>query len=293
MSTTRMMTGVGYAYDPGEQVNGLSVVRMVRRNPPAYEMRCGRCMSLSTESHRDIQHGHVQCRNSACRLGKLQGVNEANESLAQFTRREEERERQRTRALEDQFKSLHRQIAKTTTEYVSGGWDKSFYLDPRTEAIAADMEHSQYEQQVFVQNEVDSFIRQTPEYRPTQKNSEAIMSYVERNGGWRFGIITIPTLTAAYKRLDELGMLERHSDVQPEPQTLESVYEPIVETRIEEPKPAPKTTVTGIDPANGLPREYTRREVDLMSSEQYRRCFAVTKSMLALPNRGPDSRLPR
>lgn len=108
----------------------------------------------------------------------------------------------------------------------------------------------------------------------------SIKAYFGRN---EIRLVSAPMLTALIQRYAEARLLPERPAPEPEP-------EPIPEPT---PGPLAPQTFKGIDPETGLERDYTAREVDRMSSDEYRRVFRIYAEHLVLPNVGPGPRAGR
>jgi hypothetical protein len=111
---------------------------------------------------------------------------------------------------------------------------------------------------------------------PAQNNMRQLFGYLERNSVF---ISSPEMLKRAALRLDYYHLLELRPPEPPAPPR------PYVNLTVEE-TPAPPT-YTGWDEATGDERQFTQRQVDLMSADQYRRLFRVKRSDMILPNSGP------
>lgn len=247
----------------GQSINGLQVVGMVERRPvPRYTVRCTRCGCATTEGQRSLTQGIASCRNSGC---ARQGLHEeSNLTLKQFEAREKRKERQQFERIEDEFKTHARKVAEINRELVLKAKDAECYYDPQTYSLRM----TEFEAEIFNQQEAVRFIQENPEYYPCPENVQVLCDYLTRNGVDQ--IVSAETLAGAYKRLDQYGLL-KHRPAQPQP------AEPThVELRIA-PSESPRSReeLIGFDLRTGEQREYSPYEVDRMSADEYRRVFRL------------------
>ncbi len=276
----------GFSDLTGQCFGLLHVKAMVARHPsPRYSVICERCGTQSTAEQHDLSQGRAFCRNSAC--GRQGLHEEANMTLAQFRRREEQREQRKIDELKSQFEGTARRVAEAERRSLSHLRDDEFAIAPAVKELVDGM--TPYERSVFTEQESQRFISENPDYYACPENAKAMTSYLERNDAARHGVITSSLLTAAFKRLDTYGMLKQYPaprPVQVAPQSeLENV--PAVSAQ-----PEPESMI-GYDLRTGEQRAFSRYEVDRMGSEEFRRVFRVYRSALSLPNIGPGARRPR
>jgi hypothetical protein len=131
---------------------------------------------------------------------------------------------------------------------------------------------------VNVDNFVE-FVRKTPWYWNIPENGTILTQYLLRNG---VEIASPEMYRRAALRLREYHLLkERPPAPEPEPPQ----ERPFVNLRVSPSAEPP--TYTGWDDATGEEREFTQREVDRMSADEYRRTFRVKRSDMILPQTGP------
>lgn len=281
MNSNRQMFGV--ADLTGQTIAGLEIQTMVARRPePRYQTRCTRCGTIQTESQHDLTRGASRCRNTGC---ARQGLHEeANLTLAQFQRREAQKEQAKIDAIKGDFEHTARKVAEAERKSLLHLRDDAFRLDPDVATIAEDM--TEFERDVFTERESAAFLADNPDYLPTPANGQAMSNYLSRNDAARFGVLTSATLTAAYRRLDKYGLLERRPKQEPTPHSIHGDAHA-------QAGPLLPVTFEGWDITTGEPRTYSEREVNRMSSNEMKRALRLYSSKLALPNVGPGSRRPR
>jgi hypothetical protein len=200
----------------------------------------------------------------------------------QFEVEQEARERP-IREATDQLTATHRKLHALTKEQVETAADSEVFIDPATltrvdpvTGAAVRFELPQAEAERFNVEQARLFIRDHPEFYNSEANIKTVVGYLQRN---KIEIVSALTFEKAIARLAELHLLEER------PTTPVEVSEPIEEVQpviVEQRQPE---TFLGIDPATWREKEYTSREVDAMSSNEYRRCFRIVKADLQLPIR--------
>jgi hypothetical protein len=128
----------------------------------------------------------------------------------------------------------------------------------------------------FNRTEFAKFKDEHPDIHWTQELLVNLGDYFHKNG---LQIVTAEMISTLIERYREYALLPDPPQPDPEPEP-----EP-------QPDPAPKPEVfEGWDLDSGEPRTFTRREVDRMSADEYRRVFRIYKEHLGLPNLGPGAR---
>ncbi len=135
--------------------------------------------------------------------------------------------------------------------------------------VAASMKKS--EADALNANSVQQFVAENPWYRDykTPANSEALLAYLDLN---RIQIFDAPTLKAAFVRLRDLGILSKK--VTPETKPTTAPKHTVVSSQSTGP-----VKYKGRDYETGLEREFTAREVDRMSADDYKRAFHVASTV--------------
>jgi hypothetical protein len=106
-------------------------------------------------------------------------------------------------------------------------------------------------------------------------STKALTDYLLANG---IGIpCDLETFERAYCRLYPLGMVRiKRPAPPPEPEA-----KPIRKAATEKPAITKPLMTRGVDPATGLTKEYSQREVDRMDSETFRRAFFTVSQGLS------------
>lgn len=204
---------------------------------------------------------------------------EAEEAAQREAERPARENAERIAALQAEQENTLRQLHAIQRERIATGKDEEFSVDPATigEANAVPPE----ELPAWQSAQFAEFLKANPDYYRCDENASAVADYLERNApGLR--LISAVQLTAAYKRLDEFGLLQQRPTTQSQ--------------EIEQPRRvnlsfAPKSykgvarraaTFRGRDYVTGREREFTEREIARMSSAEYARAFPVLTSVSEL-----------
>ena len=119
----------------------------------------------------------------------------------------------------------------------------------------------------FAKAEAQAFLESTPAYYATQKNWDAMRSYVEAQG------VTVPdryVFALAFTRLSALGLLEQPApEPEPEAPPVEHVQEPDPEEIKRQQRDRYRTEIMIIDPQTGL--GYTEYQLDRLPADEYKR----------------------
>lgn len=159
-----------------------------------------------------------------------------------------------------------------------------FWIDPDLAGVSMDRSFAG----AFDADSYLEFLREHSSwFYDCEFNRKQLFSYCERNSAQ---IFNAEMLRRAALRLQEYRLLEERPDgFERDPATGGIIIprqEPMyVNLSIERP-PAPPT-YKGWDEQTGLEREFTQREVDRLSADQYRRIFRVKRSDMELPSTGP------
>jgi hypothetical protein len=188
-------------------------------------------------------------------------------------RAEREASEKPIREAEAKLKETATELAKLYRDRLLGKVrDPDCFIDPATQG----MRLTEAEAEKYNNAQARLYREQNPNFYLTDALFDSIKAYIGKNN---MNLVSAPMLTALIQRYDEAGLLPERPAPQPEPEpTPEPVSQPTPEVH------------EGYDLESGLPRTYTKREVDMMSSEIFRRVFRVYAEHLALPNIGPGPR---
>ena len=191
----------------------------------------------------------------------------------------ERRNAERVAVLQSEHQNTLRQLRSLERERVSTGEDDAFQVDPDTVGPNNGIKPDQVASWQAAQ--FTTFISNNPGYYRCDENGAAISDYLERNcPGLK--LISAKQLEAAYKRLSEFGLLKERPAPTPKPAPVQSKPAPA------EPKKPKAELIDGWDITSGEPRKWTPRELDRLSSTDYRRALRLYKEDLALPSVGPS-----
>ncbi len=213
----------------------------------------------------------VMCERDRLSLRDWREAEEAEEQERQRPSREAERKRaERIAELQEEQQSTLRQLRAIERQRIATGKDEdAFQIDPATvgesAAVPKDKLNSWHGAQMT------EFLANNPTYFRCKENEDAMVAYLERNAPG-LKLVSAAQLTAAYRRLRDLGLLREKPlpVVKPMQQPVEHTVAPKQPS-----EPTGPQTFTGRDYETGLEREFTAREVDRMSSDEYRRAFPV------------------
>jgi len=196
------------------------------------------------------------------------------EEIAEQERAEREMRERPVREAEEQLKKTTAALAKEYRMRLRGEVrDPDLFIDPAVSGIG--MSRAQADK--FNSDEFKKFLVSRPDTYLGSNDEvvQLIARYFTKNK------IEIAKLI---DRMSEYGLLPARLQAEPEP-VPELTPEPIEQTKPE--------AFEGWDLESGEPRIYTRREVDRMSGDEYRRAFRIYKAALELPNSGPGPRASR
>jgi hypothetical protein len=131
------------------------------------------------------------------------------------------------------------------------------------------------EAQRFTVEQIDIFIRDTPEFLPCEHNRRELIGYLERNGIDCF--TDARTLRKAFDRLTQYGLLKQRPAPEPEP---ESQPAPV---QVEPSQPVDDSYEDGYDEKTGQPLRLTRYQVARLSADDYARWKKIPFSQLVRP----------
>jgi len=280
----------GFADLMGQRINGLMVGDLVSRSPtPRWAVTCEKCGSIGSASHAHIAHGGATCQSSTC--GKIRRPE--FETLKSFTEAEERKAAAKRKSVEDAEvskaalaeaealnKTLLREIKTVTRQNLVKGTTaaRDTILDPDT----ANLQMSTAEATLYNKTQADIFRRENPAYFACDANFEAITDHLSLH---HIQIVSAKTWGATFRLLDSLGLM-LHAPIAEPPVAFQRVPVPVgAPAAPVVPMISKSETILGIDPVSGVVREYTKTEIDRLSSDQYRRAFRLDRASLSLPNR--------
>lgn len=199
------------------------------------------------------------------------------EEVAAAERSEREEHERPIREAEAKLRETSRELAKVyRARLLAEVKDPDIPVDPALNGIAM----SEGDASKFNGSEFRKYKDAHPDFYWDHGLLERIGNYCELNG---IGLISAAILGKVVDRFREYGLLPKRPrpEPQPKPET-----RPYVNLTIERTSARPET-YEGWDLDSGQRREYSKREVDRMSADQYRRVFRIYRDALELPNVGP------
>jgi hypothetical protein len=194
-----------------------------------------------------------------------------------------EAEERPVREAVERLNELHRKIYSTVRERILTMSDEDengnseCWIDPSVQGL-------QLEYNLAMKcnaAEYESFLANNPWFwhDPEQFNMGQLFAYFARQRG-TIEIFSAEMYLRAARRLAQYGILKERPPEPPKPEPVEVNFD--IDRSAEPPAP-----IIGWDEQTGLEREFTQREVDRLSADQYRRIFRVKRSDMILPNAGP------
>jgi hypothetical protein len=295
MSTRREMRS-GIADLTGQRRGSLLIESIAQRNPVKWRVRCTdpTCNLQTVIDHSRLQSGAVKdCPNqhgqtTVRRSGLATTVNASpavrsrdSESARHFHAEEAELEHEQQQAAEEQAAVERTQKAEATrqkqrafiAESIATGPDPLFPgVDPDTLQGRISVPVSKVEE--WNQAEVYKFKRACPDYYPCAENLAALTGYLERNSPG-LALVSAKQLEAAYRRLQSLGLLKERPAapvVHSEP-----AKRPVTEANltVAPSQDGPDGIVDGWALDGLSRRQWTRRELDRLGADDYRRALKL------------------
>jgi hypothetical protein len=195
-------------------------------------------------------------------------VRQFREEREAIERADREQRERPIREAEAKAKELHQKLAVVRRERLTAIPDPDRWLDP---AVGPDVRFTQANARKFNAEQSNLYQQSHPDTYWCPALIDLLSAYFDKE---RISLVTATMLEKLIARFDEVGLLPQRP-FEPEPEPEEEL--PVI-TTVQQP-----ATEIGIDPLTGLEREYTAREVHLMSADQWRRCFRITKADLMLP----------
>ena len=272
---SQRISGTGQAeLEAGDTVNTLRIGAVVSYRPLRHDCICGRCGSKSTQSGADLRSGVARCMASGCGRNKVR--EELEQTPAKHRRQlaeAEEAARRKALAieaaklaeLEATYKKSADSVAHAVRDGILRGQDAECHEDPATQGKTM----TQTDARAFNIEQCAIYCWRHPKFPATSSNLRIVGDYLERNGV--SAIVSATTIERAVQRLTEFGLLEYPPP--PTPQPTADYAAPVIEP---EPKLGPVIHV-GVDPRTGRDMELTDREVERLTSDQFRQVFQLSK----------------
>ena len=280
------MSHLGQANLEGRSVGTLTVGNRAGDN--RWHTVCSRCKAAGTEAHAALVNGRAQCKASGCRDNAEAVRAAAAETLPKARRQavtDENAEQQAAAdaaeaeraAIEAQWQDGHTQIAKLIRERIVSQRDDEVFIDPTTIGVKM----TQAEADAYNAAEAAKFAVSNPSFYPSRANRESLGRYFDLNG---LAIVSSATLAVAVRRLSEYGLLESRPAPAPIALPSQPAYVNLA-VASDEPAAAEPDGMQGFDPDTGAERWYTDREIALMSADQMKRAFKITRAAQTLNRR--------
>jgi len=198
----------------------------------------------------------------------LLAIREHREEVEAQERAEKERREAPIRAAQEQFNASYRKLGEVYRERLRGEIPdpEPITIDPVTVGVRMTPEQAQQ----FNREEFAKYRAAFPAVYFTDELLENMGAYFAANS---LRIVTASMIGELVERYRTAGMLPDPPQAEPEP---EQTTEPEL-TRVPEPE-----VYIGRDWQSGKEREFTRLEIDRMSSEEYRKAFPVLPTMKAV-----------
>lgn len=270
----------------GQCVGNFVVADYVSRHPqPRWKATCQRCGTEHILSHQVLLSGGARCLNSGCGKEAMREAaadtprkaRERAEAAASKQRHQrEEAEAAKLREAEASLTETARKLYAVERDNVLQRSDDELFIDPAT----ANVRMTPDEANRYNAEQAAIFRQRNPNYHVSKANLETLGTYLEVNG---IRIASAEAVQAAYARLDSLGLIEHATVPTPERREKEQPsanrVDPTPHLSHEKPK---REGETGIDPLTGLERFYTVREINRLSSDEYRRAFPTYSTVSSL-----------
>jgi hypothetical protein len=194
-------------------------------------------------------------------------------------------EQQRIAELQAEQERTLRQLHAIERERVANGTDDEFTVDPATvgksNAVAPEKVAA------WQQAQFSEFLQNNPGYYKCDANAKILTDYFERNVPGGLPLLSAAQLSAAYKRLNEFGLLKAKPAPAPAKPKLVPEFMLDYEPAKTPSKPEP-VMFDGWDLETGEPRVYSEKEIQRMSSTQMAHALQMrARGEMELPRIGP------
>ncbi len=249
----------------GEVINGLEVTGILRNENglPVYSATCQECGARGVPvKHEQFSTGAAKCISSMHNRSRYQPttIQKVRAEEADKQRRVEEEQQRPVREAEQRLNETHRKLVQIGKEEVLNGKPDPWWEIP-ADAVGKSMSLDRVRD--FVREQSTIFRAAHPEYYPCKENLEAIMGYLVAQ---QIAIPTASCFERAVERLGSLGLLKERP-APPEPQPAPVMEEPA--------EPSNDGLTDGWDIETGQPRKYTEREIEHMSSDDFKKAFRM------------------
>ncbi|HKV92339.1 MAG TPA: hypothetical protein VJW20_07305 [Candidatus Angelobacter sp.] len=250
----------------GTVVSGLEVTGILRSENglPVYATTCQECGARGVPvKHEQFNTGAAKCISSMHGRNRYQPttIKKVRAEEAEEQRRSEEDQQRPLREAEAQLTENHRKLFDLEkAEVIAGKKDMGWSIP----ASMAGKSMSLDEAKAFSSREAEAFVAEHPEFYKSKRNRDAVLDYLLTQGVM---IADRHCYSQAVERLRHFGLLE-------EPPAVEPQAAPVVEQPTE-PEPVNDGLTDGWDIQTGQPRKYTEREIEHMSSDDFKKAFRM------------------
>ena len=188
------------------------------------------------------------------------------------------------------LKQLEKEISQNTTKLwrekrkQTLGYEEQPYISAELQGITMSIE----EANAFNGCEAREFMKENPEYYPSEENRATLLDYFTNRG---INIIDRKMLKSAFISLRRDGLFDEPEPVpvpvpKPAPVAQEESFDNLPRLPLGHTVPTAYKRQTqekhrGIDPDTGKQRDYTQLEVDRMSADQYKKIFTIPTTYLS------------
>ena len=229
-----------------------------------YAIRCTTCGTVGEGmGHDTLLKPGLKCFNRGC--GK---------KVFRTWKEEHEHEQQeQINELDAQWKKTANELAAVEKTLILHAKDEDGF-EQSDELRAIEMP-SMEEAERFTREQIDIFMRDTPDYYACPENRAQLVSYLVRNGIDCY--TDAPTLRKAFERLRSFGLLKERPAPPPEPEPQPAP------AQVEPSQPVDDGSEWGYDDKTGEPLRLTRYQVARLSADDYARWKKIPFSQLVRP----------
>jgi predicted nucleic acid-binding Zn-ribbon protein len=229
-----------------------------------YAVRCTTCGTVGEGmGHDTLLKPGLKCFNRGC--GK---------KVFRTWKEEHEHEQQeQINELDSKWKKAVNELAAAEKTLILHAKDEDGF--EQSDELRAIRMSSLEEAQRFTVEQIDIFIRDTPDFLPCEHNRRELIGYLERNGIDCF--TDAKTLRKAFDRLRQYGLLIERPAPEPEPEPQPAPVQ------VEPSQPVDDGSEWGYDEKTGEPLRLTRYQVMRLSADEYMRWKKIPFSQLVRP----------
>jgi hypothetical protein len=187
------------------------------------------------------------------------------------------------KALEQEMNQNTRKLQQAKRQQALG-YEEQPHVSPELVGITMSIE----EANAFNGREAQAFMRENPEYYPTEENKSVLLGYFTNRG---INIVDRKMLKSAFISLRRDGLFEEPAPApvpisKPVPEPVQESFDNIPRLPLGHQQPIaymrePDGSQEGRDLVTGERRRYSSYEIELLSAEDYRRAFNVPTPTLS------------